>query len=165
MAQLAKTAQAGEQVVSLCGGGGAGGAATPAGIAKAFGRDKRQIGSIQCNVARLQTVSALSATTQAVNQLASAGANDQATSSAIAQAQEGLSDAQGGIQTIAQSIVSGQTAPADARTQVGDGLESAQSALQSIQSTDPAITSGVQGAMAQLAKTAQAGEQVVALCK
>ncbi|KAK1230182.1 hypothetical protein PQX77_006728 [Marasmius sp. AFHP31] len=237
MAQLAKTAQAGEQVVSLCGGGGAAGAAKgpaaggpaagepaakgpaakgppaggppaggpaaggpaadpakaakeppaggppaggppaggpPAGgpaaggpaadPAKALGKGKRQIGSIQCNVARLQTVSGLSATTKAVDQLASAGANDEATSSAVAQAQEGLSDAQGGIQTIAQAILSGQDAPADARTQVGDGLESAQSALQSISSTDPAVTSGVKDAMAQLAKTAQAGEQVVSLC-
>ncbi|KAJ8074857.1 hypothetical protein PM082_019184 [Marasmius tenuissimus] len=184
MAQLAKTAQAGEQVVSLCGGGGAaslgpqgpGGAAAPppppAGSAPrppppappAGGRGKRQIGSAECNAARLQTVSGLTATTKAVDQLASASANDEITSSAVAQAKEGLSDAQGGIQTIAQAIVSGQDAPADARTQVGDGLESAQSALQAIQSTDPAVTSGVQDAMAQLAKTAQAGKQVVSSC-
>ncbi|KAF9260417.1 hypothetical protein L218DRAFT_946832 [Marasmius fiardii PR-910] len=125
---------------------------------------RRQIGSIQCNVARLQTVQGLSATSRAVDQLVTANANDSAVASSLSDAQTGLASAKGGVRTIAQAILSGQNAPADARDQVGTGLTSAASALSSISSDDPNVSSGVQNALAQLAKTAEAGKKVVSLC-
>lgn len=49
-------------------------------------------------------------------------------------AQEGLDNANAGVQTIAQALKQGQTAPANARTQVEDGLAKAQTALSSANS-------------------------------
>ena len=47
----------------------------------------------------------------------------------VSTAQEGLDNANTGVQTIAQALKQGQTAPANARTQVEDGLIKAQAAL------------------------------------
>lgn len=49
-------------------------------------------------------------------------------------AQEGLDTAKTGIGAIALALVQGQAAPAVARTQVGDGLTKAQTALNSVNS-------------------------------
>ena len=48
---------------------------------------------------------------------------------AVSTAQEGLNSANAGVQTIAEALKQGQTAPANARTQVEDGLAKAQMAL------------------------------------
>ncbi|THU97854.1 hypothetical protein K435DRAFT_662040, partial [Dendrothele bispora CBS 962.96] len=131
---------------------------------------RRQVGNLQCNIARLQTVSGLVATQKAVNEMASAagrqvlGSDDATTASAVSDAQAGLSSAQAGIATIAKAIVSGQNAPAAARGQVGDGLTQAKSALESITSTDSAVTSALQDAQTKLDGTISAGEQVVSDC-
>jgi len=90
--------------------------------------EKRQIGDVQCNVARLKTVGALTKAQKAVKALA-AQANGTADATNIATAASSLASAQDGIKTIAGSILTGKAAPASARTQVGDGLENALSAL------------------------------------
>jgi hypothetical protein len=89
---------------------------------------KRQIGDLQCNVARLKTVGALGKAQKAVNALATQ-ANGTADATNIATAASSLASAQDGIKTIAGALLTGKTAPASARTQVGDGLENALAAL------------------------------------
>ncbi|KAK0490287.1 hypothetical protein IW261DRAFT_1412857 [Armillaria novae-zelandiae] len=90
----------------------------------------RQIGDIACNVARLKTVSSLAATKSAVNKIDTSNSTDAAT--AVTDAQTGLDSASAGIKTIATSLLTGQTAPADARDQVKNGLLAAQTALNGI---------------------------------
>ncbi len=58
--------------------------------------------------------------------------NSTATATAVTDAQTGLDSASSGIKTIAASLLTGQTAPADARDQVKNGLLAAQTALNGI---------------------------------
>ena len=60
--------------------------------------------------------------------------SDPAVTSATTTAQGGLTSAKDGIKTIAEALLTGQNAPADARTEVADGLTTAQNALSSINS-------------------------------
>ncbi|KIK54657.1 hypothetical protein GYMLUDRAFT_176899, partial [Collybiopsis luxurians FD-317 M1] len=120
----------------------------------------RQIGDLQCNIARLKTVSGLAATNKAINALSSSSGSDPTVASAVTQAQSGIQSAQSGISTIAKAILTGQDAPADARNQVGSGLATAQSALNSIGNSDP----NLQAAQSSLSDTIAAGEQVVSDC-
>jgi hypothetical protein len=90
--------------------------------------EERQIGDLQCNIARLKTVGALGKAVKAVKALA-AQANGTSDATNIATAASSLASAQEGIKTIAGAILTGKTAPASARTQVGDGLENALAAL------------------------------------
>ena len=59
---------------------------------------------------------------------------DSSVTDATTTALGGLTSAQQGIATIAKALLTGQTAPADARDQVGQGLQTAQSSLASINS-------------------------------
>jgi len=52
----------------------------------------------------------------------------------VATAGTALSSAEAGIKTIATSILTGQSAPADARDQVGTGLQTALTALGNVTS-------------------------------
>jgi len=131
---------------------------------KAGKTDKRQIGGIKCNVARLQTVSNLAASSNAVKKVATAAASDATTADAAQTAQTGLTGAKGGIATIAKSLLTGQAAPAAARTQVLDGLNAAKTALSGITSTDPAVTSAVTAAQSKIDATLTAGGKVVDNC-
>ena len=116
--------------------------------------ERRQVGDLQCNIDRLSTVANLAKTTKAVQQLSSAGAkyvqaywisirsffylfftrSDASVTSAASAAMSGLTTAQQGIETIASALLQGQTAPADARTQVGNGLTAASQALGNVTS-------------------------------
>ena len=78
---LSDTIAAGEQVVSDCGGSSstsATGATNSAAVTPptpsvaAVPNTKRQVGDLQCNIARLKTVSSLAATTKSVQEIASA---------------------------------------------------------------------------------------------
>ncbi|KAJ7817696.1 hypothetical protein B0H14DRAFT_2521000 [Mycena olivaceomarginata] len=117
------------------------------------------LGSIQCNVNRLQIVSSLAATTNAVGKI---DTTDPDTATAVSAAQAGLSSASDGIKAIASSLVSGGAPPADARTQVGTGLNAAQTALTG--TTDPTVADAVSDAQTKLATTIKDGEAVVANC-
>ncbi|KAF9002778.1 hypothetical protein BDQ17DRAFT_1326531 [Cyathus striatus] len=122
------------------------------------------IGDVQCNAARLKTVASLTATQAAVSKLANAASGDEATTSAVSTAQTGLKSAQGGIGQIALALATGQDPPASGRQQVQDGLQSAQTALNNINSTDSSITSATQNALNSLNATISAGSDVVSDC-
>ncbi|EJD01795.1 uncharacterized protein FOMMEDRAFT_156920 [Fomitiporia mediterranea MF3/22] len=126
---------------------------------------RRQVGNLQCNLDRLAIVTALGQTKNDVNSLASAGSSDSSVTSATSDALTGINSAQDGIATIAKALISGQTAPADARDQVGQGLTTAQNALNGITSTDPNVTSALSKATGDLNKAITAGQGVVSNCK
>jgi len=130
--------------------------------ASAIPVEPRQIGGVACNVARLKTVAGLRQATTAVNKLASS--SDPAAASAAATAQGGLQDASAGIKTIAGALLTGQTAPADARDQVSQGLTTADTALGNITSTDSTITSMVADARTKVQNTISSGQDVVSQC-
>jgi len=117
----------------------------------------RQIGDLQCNVARLQIVSDLAQTNSLLSQI---NGNDTATTSAVATAQGGLTSAGDGIKTIAAAILTGQSAPADARNQTAAGLQTALTALTGLDSTDTSVTSTI----SKLNEAITAGNSVVADC-
>ncbi|KAF9002755.1 hypothetical protein BDQ17DRAFT_1356756 [Cyathus striatus] len=122
------------------------------------------VGGVQCNAARAKTVAGLTATQLAVGKLAKAASGDAATTSAVTTAQTGLKSAQAGIGQIALALVTGQDPPASGRQQVQDGLQSAQTALNSINSTDTSVTSAAQNALSSLNTTISAGSDVVSDC-
>ncbi|KAJ3852828.1 hypothetical protein EV368DRAFT_82142 [Lentinula lateritia] len=126
-------------------------------LADAAPLKSRQIGDIQCNVARLQIVSDLAETGNLLNKITG---NDAATTSAVSTAQSGLSTAGDGIKTIAAALIGGQTAPADARNQTADGLQTALTALSGLNSTDPAVAS----TLSKLNEAISAGQSVVSDC-
>ncbi|KAJ7827599.1 hypothetical protein B0H14DRAFT_3720218 [Mycena olivaceomarginata] len=121
------------------------------------------LGSIQCNVNRLQIVSSLAATTNAVGKI---DTTDPDTATAVSAAQAGLSSASDSIKAIASSRRSGGAPPADARTQVGTGLNAAQTALTGTTdlSTVPTVADAVSDAQTKLATTIKDGEAVIANC-
>lgn len=126
---------------------------------------KRQIGNVRCNIARLQAVRGLSASTEAVGKVATAAGSDAAAAAAAQDAQSSLKSAQDGIKTIAKALVAGQLAPAAGRDQVVNGLNAAKTSLASITSTDPNVVSAVTDAQAQIDKTLTAGASVASNCK
>ncbi|KAJ3574361.1 hypothetical protein NP233_g1834 [Leucocoprinus birnbaumii] len=125
---------------------------------------KRQIGGIACNVARFQTVGRLAQSSAAVNAVKSAASADPAAASAATTAGTALNSAKGGIAKIAVALLAGQKAPAAARDQVEQGLNDAMSALTSVSSTDPNVTSAISGATDKISSTIQAGQQVFIMC-
>jgi hypothetical protein len=94
--------------------------------------ERRQIGDLACNIDRLKTVASLAASDFAISAI---DTSDPTVASAVTTARTGLNSAGEGIGKIALALVSGQQAPAAARTQVGQGLVDAQTALQGIAST------------------------------
>ncbi|THU78096.1 hypothetical protein K435DRAFT_973671 [Dendrothele bispora CBS 962.96] len=118
----------------------------------------RQVGGIACNVARLQIVTDLAQTNKLLGQV---DTTDPATADAVSTAQSGLDSASDGIKTIAGALITGQTAPADARDQVGTGLNDALTALTGLNSADPAVSDTV----SKLNQAIDAGNQVVSTCK
>lgn len=81
----------------------------------------RQIGGIACNVARIKVVSALGDAGDAIAQI-----QDPAVQTA---AQDGLDQANGGVDAIKATIVAGETASADGRLAVEAGLAAMADAL------------------------------------
>lgn len=81
----------------------------------------RQLGSLACNIARIKIVADLASAGGAISSLAAP-----ATQTAV---QAGLDQANGGIKTIASSLLSGSAAPDEARSQVKDGLTAMSVAL------------------------------------
>jgi len=125
---------------------------------------ERQVGGIACNVARLQTVAGLSKSAKSIQSAITAAGSDAASAAQLQTAATGITSAQAGVKTIAGALLTGQAAPADARTQVGDGLTAATTALNSINSTDATLTSAVTAAQSAVAGTVTAGEKVVSDC-
>ncbi|KAI0701852.1 hypothetical protein BC835DRAFT_1264633, partial [Cytidiella melzeri] len=94
----------------------------------------RQIGDLQCNINRFQIVTALAEMGGTLAALKGQSASDPATSAVVATAQSGLNTANAGVATIAKAIITGQAAPAAARTQVENGLNTVAGAIQKVNS-------------------------------
>ncbi|KAI0342495.1 hypothetical protein BDW22DRAFT_204055 [Trametopsis cervina] len=126
---------------------------------------KRQIGDLQCNINRLQIVGAMAQMGGTLATLKSETASDPATSAAVAAAQGGLNTANQGVATIAKAIITGQNAPAAARTQVEDGLNTVLTSIQNATSSDANVTQNLQKLQTQLQAAGTAGNGVLANCK
>ncbi|ORY54704.1 uncharacterized protein BCR38DRAFT_479346 [Pseudomassariella vexata] len=114
--------------------------------------DTRQIGGISCNIARFQILQALGDTKDATGQIQDAAVQNATTT--------GLDQADAAIKTIASALLSGETAPADARDEVAAGLTAAFTALEAGDATDTAVTD----AQTALDKAVKAGQDVVDKC-
>ncbi|KAJ6544290.1 hypothetical protein B0H19DRAFT_1267576 [Mycena capillaripes] len=121
---------------------------------------RRQTGDNDCNLARLKILFDIAATKTLVSQI---NATDLATSSAVAVAQAGLQSVDNAVQDILAAIFDGQTAPANSRDQVSQGLDTANSALKLI--TDPSLNATVTAAQEKLLVAGADGDKVVSLCK
>ncbi|KAK1675534.1 hypothetical protein BDP55DRAFT_552445 [Colletotrichum godetiae] len=130
--------------------------ATSATLTSARSIERRQLlgnlGSLSCNVARLQILGALGNTEDAVSQITDTTVQDAANA--------GLQQARGGISQIAKSIVSGDAPPAASRDEVAAGLAAAGTALSGGDASDQAVAD----AQAGLDKSVKAGQDVVANC-
>ncbi|KAG6855469.1 hypothetical protein H0H87_002366 [Tephrocybe sp. NHM501043] len=124
----------------------------------------KALGGVGCNVARFKTVTGLAAASAAVKKVSAAAANDAAAADGATAATTGLNGAKAGIAKIAASLLAGQTAPADARTQTADGLNAAMDALNGINSTDPTVAEAVSNAATKVEATIASGNDVVAQC-
>ncbi|KAH6988349.1 hypothetical protein EDB80DRAFT_689931 [Ilyonectria destructans] len=111
-----------------------------------------QLGSIQCNIARVRIVGALGDAGDAISNI-----QDPATSAA---ASAGLDQANAGISQIASAIVAGEAPPAEGRSEVEAGLQAMGTALTAGDSTDAAVGD----AQSALADATAAGQDVVAQC-
>ncbi|UQC91227.1 uncharacterized protein CLUP02_16761 [Colletotrichum lupini] len=115
--------------------------ATSATLASARSIERRQLlgnlGSLSCNVARLQILGALGNTEDAVSQITDTTVQDAANA--------GLQQARGGIAQIAKSIVSGAAPPAASRDEVAAGLAAAGTALSGGDASDQAVADAQAG--------------------
>ncbi|KAJ7165880.1 hypothetical protein C8R46DRAFT_291490 [Mycena filopes] len=122
---------------------------------------KRQTGDLDCNLARLKVVSAVATTQSLVSQI---NTTDLGTASAVAVAQAGLASVNGAIEDILNAVFQNQTAPADSRDQLVQGLNTANSALLLIK--DPSANATlVSAARAKILDAGKAGDTVVSECK
>ncbi|KZV99358.1 hypothetical protein EXIGLDRAFT_762659 [Exidia glandulosa HHB12029] len=118
----------------------------------------RQVGNLDCNLARVRIIGALASTADTVKQLPL----DLNTAQALA----GVGIAQAGIEQIVVALFNNQTAPPAARDLVGSGLTDARTALASVNVTaGGADECGLQKAQASLEAAIDAGNDVVTLCK
>ncbi|KAH8826052.1 hypothetical protein DL96DRAFT_1556592 [Flagelloscypha sp. PMI_526] len=114
----------------------------------------RQIGNLECNLARASIVKNMFDSKSAIDSI------QDATGKAAAQA--GLDEAFSGVKTIGLNIITGKAAGADARTQVENGL---QTALTEVKKLDPAADPAVQDATDNLTAAVADGASVVTNCK
>ncbi|CCF44980.1 hypothetical protein CH063_03474 [Colletotrichum higginsianum] len=122
-------------------------------ITEARALQSRQIGDVDCNVARLQIVDAISSAQDTVGGIKDATVKDAAAG--------GLKQASDAIGNIGVALISGQKAAAEDRTSVQTGLNATGTALQGGDQTDDAVKQ----AQGFLQKAVSAGKDVVSLCK
>ncbi|KAI0265308.1 hypothetical protein BC834DRAFT_843584 [Gloeopeniophorella convolvens] len=122
--------------------------------------ESRQIGGIACNANRLGIVLTLKSASGTAKGLATSLANTSDATNVQA-IQTGIKGAQGAIDVIGKALLSGQTAPADARNQVQGNLTSAIDALSRFNSTSTDVTK----LGSQLTSAVNAGLGVVSDCK
>ncbi|KAI0048666.1 hypothetical protein FA95DRAFT_1490529 [Auriscalpium vulgare] len=122
----------------------------------------RQIGNLQCNLDRAGIVLSLAGAKGTVSDLATSNTTDASNIQTVA---NGIAGAQGAIGVIGKALITGQTAPADARTQVGGNLTQAITTLANIKSDDADTSSKLATAAKQLNDSATAGAGVVSNCK
>ncbi|TBU25353.1 hypothetical protein BD311DRAFT_741195 [Dichomitus squalens] len=125
----------------------------------------RQVGDLTCNFDRLSIVAGLATLQGTLKKLSGQVTNDTTAAAGLQTVTDAVSGAEGAIGVIAKALLTGQAAPADARTQVQANLTAAQTALAAINSTDSTISANLDKATTQLANAALAGQGVVANCK
>ncbi|KAI0061075.1 hypothetical protein BV25DRAFT_787629 [Artomyces pyxidatus] len=124
----------------------------------------RQIGNIQCNLDRLNIVLSLAAAKSTAGKLSTALSNSPDASN-VQSVTDGISGAQGAIGVIGKALLTGQSAPADARQEVSGNLTIATTALGKISSSDSKVSSTLATAQKQLSDAVDAGNGVIANCK
>ncbi|KAI0634184.1 hypothetical protein C8Q77DRAFT_1110310 [Trametes polyzona] len=124
----------------------------------------RQIGDLQCNIDRLSIVAALAATQGTLKSLAKDLSSDAASAAEVQTAQSSVSGAEAAIGVIAKALVTGQSAPAEARTQVQGNLTAAHDALTSIKASGSSGNT-LKLALLELGAAQAAGNGVVKNCK
>ncbi|KAF7342386.1 hypothetical protein MVEN_01827600 [Mycena venus] len=122
--------------------------------------EQRQVGDLSCNIDRFKIVTGLISAGSAIGKI---DTTDPDTATAVAAAQAGLKAAGDSIKDIALALVTGKTAPADARTGVSQGLNDTRSALDSI--TNTAVSDSVAAAQSKVQAAIDDGNDVIADCK
>ncbi|KAJ7227515.1 hypothetical protein C8J57DRAFT_1469930 [Mycena rebaudengoi] len=122
--------------------------------------EQRQLGNLACNIDRFKIVTGLLSAGSAIGKI---DTTDPDTATAVEAAQAGLKAAGDSIKNIALALVTGQAAPADARTGVSQGLNDTRSALESI--TNTAVSDSVQAAQSKVQAAIDVGNDVIADCK
>ncbi|KAF8215120.1 hypothetical protein K438DRAFT_1660002 [Mycena galopus ATCC 62051] len=120
---------------------------------------RRQIGDLDCNLARLQLLFNIKATQNTLNTM---NATDLHTQSAVAVAQAGLTNATNVIQGIFGALSSGQLAPAASRDQTVLALNHANASLAMIK--DPSLNATVAAAMSTVLAAGNQANAVGADC-
>ncbi|KAK7435052.1 hypothetical protein VKT23_019860 [Stygiomarasmius scandens] len=126
--------------------------------ARAAPLETRQIGGIDCNIARFQIITDVVQTSSLLGKI---DVSDPTTADAVSTAQSGVDSASDGIKTILGALFSGQAAPASARDQVGTGLNDALTAMTGLNSTDSAVSDTI----SKIEEALAAGDKVVETCK
>ncbi|KAJ7453300.1 hypothetical protein B0H11DRAFT_1927036 [Mycena galericulata] len=121
---------------------------------------RRQIGNLDCNLARLKSVVDVADAQTLIGQL---NTTELSTATAVAVAQAGLVSVNDATQTILNAVFANQTAPADSRDQFASGLNAALEALKMI--NDPSQNATITAAQAKILSAGQDGNNVVADCK
>jgi len=124
----------------------------------------RQIGDLQCNINRLQIVGDLAGLQGTLGALSGEASGNATANEAIQSVRTDITGAQGAIGVIAEALLTGQDAPADARDQVAGNLTSAQNTLSTITLSSTAGTATLQKAQTELSSAITAGEGVVNNC-
>ncbi|OBZ76541.1 hypothetical protein A0H81_03144 [Grifola frondosa] len=126
---------------------------------------RRQVGDLQCNINRAEIVFNLAQMEATVSNLTMQLASNSTAAELIGVAADGVSGAQGAVKTILLALINGETAPAEARDEVGGNLTSVFFALGNITSTDPETSANLEKAQTELTNAGLAGNGVVNNCK
>ncbi|KAJ7048281.1 hypothetical protein C8F01DRAFT_1285057 [Mycena amicta] len=133
---------------------------------------KRQIGDLDCNLARLTIIHDVTTAKDLISQMQNANstASDLPTSAAFAVAQTGLSSVQAAIQQILDAVLVNDPAPAATRLEVVGGLGAASTALQSASQTMKecvlvaSLNSTMSAVLAVLKQAAPDAKNVITTC-
>ncbi|KAJ7450062.1 hypothetical protein B0H11DRAFT_1877630 [Mycena galericulata] len=121
---------------------------------------RRQIGNLDCNLARLKSVVDVADAQTLIGQI---NTTELSTATSVAVAQAALNSVNDATQTILNAVFANQTAPADSRDQFASGLDAALEALKMI--NDQSQNATVTAAQAKILSAGQDGNSVVADCK
>ncbi|KAL0564028.1 hypothetical protein V5O48_018028, partial [Marasmius crinis-equi] len=114
--------------------------------------------SLQCNIARAVIITDLQDTALLLEKI---NISNDTVAKAVDDAKEGVKTAGEGIKNILTALISGETPPADGRTQVDKGLGIMRTALTGLNSTETDIKTTLE----KVEDTIAAGNEVVATCR
>ncbi|TCD63659.1 hypothetical protein EIP91_005139 [Steccherinum ochraceum] len=124
----------------------------------------RQVGGLQCNIDRVQIAGSIFQALITTKNLTEELSSDPVGSAAMTNVTAGLYEVIEGFAAIATAIFTGSKAPSDARDQVGEGVVTAFTAANQINSTDPAVVANVAQLKDELIAANTAGDDVVQDC-